>query len=584
MSWTCRISTAFLTIIVVSLLLPTTASAFCGFYVSGANADLYNNATMVSLMREGKRTVLSMQNNYEGPPKDFAMVVPVPVVLEKKQVKTLPDDVFARLDQLTAPRLVEYWERDPCEVRKKKGSLLLDLGSSGRGSAGMQFSVPAKAKVKVHAQFKVGEYDIAILSSTESTALEKWLKQNKYNIPKGAAPYFKPYIQNGQYFFVAKVDVKKVKFEDGEAVLSPIRFHYDSDDFVLPVRLGLINSKGVQDLIAFVLAKGQRYEVANYPNVTIPTNVVVNEKAKKNFGGFYNELFDNVLKENPKAVVTEYSWRTSTCDPCPGPPLRNKDLMTLGADVLTAAMLDKAAEQREEARKKSGSVAPAPRRRVVHQNWVVTRLHARYNKHTLGKDLVFKKAKPIVGGRGMPQGAEGTFSEKGSKQANVNNFQGRYIKLNHWAGDVDCENPRRGIWGGPGGRGKAKADAAKDLAFDAPKSKLALSKYVEEKKVAGLKKDVAKYNKPVGDVLPSTGAESPEKDDPEKTKPAKPKRDKNDDESSMLPASGEDSARAQTAASGGCAGPGGASEAGMPLIVLLLALGGLGRVLWGREL
>jgi hypothetical protein len=38
----------------------------------------------VVLMRDGTRTVLSMQNNYQGPPQDFAMVVPVPVVLRRR--------------------------------------------------------------------------------------------------------------------------------------------------------------------------------------------------------------------------------------------------------------------------------------------------------------------------------------------------------------------------------------------------------------------------------------------------------------------------------------------------------------------
>jgi hypothetical protein len=60
--------------------------AFCGFYVAGADDKLFNNATMVVLMREGTRTVLSMQNNYQGPPENFAMVVPVPVVLHSKKV------------------------------------------------------------------------------------------------------------------------------------------------------------------------------------------------------------------------------------------------------------------------------------------------------------------------------------------------------------------------------------------------------------------------------------------------------------------------------------------------------------------
>src|SRR5262245_12203964 len=97
-------------------LLPARARAFCGFYVSGADAALFNNATLVVMLREGTRTVLSMQNNYQGPPSDFAMVVPVPIVLQKENVKTLPRELFTRVDKLGAPRLVEYWEQDPCFV------------------------------------------------------------------------------------------------------------------------------------------------------------------------------------------------------------------------------------------------------------------------------------------------------------------------------------------------------------------------------------------------------------------------------------------------------------------------------------
>src|SRR3712207_4005064 len=88
--------------------------AFCGFYVGSADGKLFNNATNVVLMRDGTRTVLSMQNNYQGPPTDFALVVPVPIILQKENVKTLPRAVFDRVELLAAPRLVEYWEQDPC--------------------------------------------------------------------------------------------------------------------------------------------------------------------------------------------------------------------------------------------------------------------------------------------------------------------------------------------------------------------------------------------------------------------------------------------------------------------------------------
>src|SRR5688572_24713427 len=103
-----------LSLVVGLLLAPVSAEAFCGFYVAGADTKLYNNATMVVMMRDGTRTVLAMQNNYQGPPENFAMVVPVPVVLSEETVKTLERAVFDRVDQLAAPRLVEYWEEDPC--------------------------------------------------------------------------------------------------------------------------------------------------------------------------------------------------------------------------------------------------------------------------------------------------------------------------------------------------------------------------------------------------------------------------------------------------------------------------------------
>src|SRR5262245_47294680 len=128
-----RFATAALCFGFALLALATPAAAFCGFYVGGADGKLFNNATMVVLMREGTRTVLSMQNNYQGPPENFAMVVPVPVVLQKDNVKTLDRAVFDRVDTLDAPRLVEYWEQDPClPIRFRE----MDAGKPGMALEG----------------------------------------------------------------------------------------------------------------------------------------------------------------------------------------------------------------------------------------------------------------------------------------------------------------------------------------------------------------------------------------------------------------------------------------------------------------
>jgi hypothetical protein len=281
-----------------TLATPVAAHAFCGFYVGGGGAALFNNATQVVLMRQGTRTVLSMQNNYQGPPSDFAMVVPVPVVLHEEDVKTLPMEVFAKVDQMGSPRLVEYWEQDPCAP---------DYGYDDMGPVRMMSGAAPDAEmaadgdlgVKIEAKFTVGEYNVLILSASDSSGLDTWLRQQKYNIPKGAEPLLRPYVEGGMKFFVAKVDPKKVKFVDGMAQLSPLRFHYDSDEFSLPIRLGLANSNGTQDLIVNILAPNQRYEVANYGNVTIPTNLDVKDETKTQFGAFYAALFDRTSSRTP---------------------------------------------------------------------------------------------------------------------------------------------------------------------------------------------------------------------------------------------------------------------------------------------
>ena len=456
-----------------TMVMASEASAFCGFYISGADGKLFNDATQVVMMREGTRTVLSMQNSYKGPPSAFAMVVPVPVVLQKENVKTLPKDIFSRVDQMTAPRLVEYWEQDPCQPPQPERRFR-SMTPSAAGAPPPRSAAKQDLGVTVEAQFTVGEYEIVILSALDAAGLDTWLRQEKYKIPDGAEPYLRPYVQAGSKFFVAKVDVTKVKFDGGVATLSPLRFHYDTETFSLPVRLGLMNSQGTQDLIVNVFAKGQRYEVANYPNVTIPTNFDVAEPARGQFGAFYAALFDRTLEKIPKAVVTEYSWDASSCDPCPSPPLGPSELSTLGADVLPSAL--PAGDGAP-----SGSPGGVPGRGRRPGGWmpsgfVVTRLHARYAKDALGEDLVFRAAAPIVGGREL-MGASGKL-EHGAASSGMNNFQGRYAIRHSWAGPIACKNPTRGVWGEPPNGSLPKATPATNLAF-APRGKLQLATFVK---------------------------------------------------------------------------------------------------------
>src|SRR5690348_10673145 len=146
--------------------------AFCGFYVSGSGGKMFNDATEVVLMRDGTRTVLSMQNDYRGPLEDFAMVVPVPVVLHEGDVKTLSPQVFADVDALGSPRLVQYWEQNPCPMPEKYDRMLREAPMAAMGGAAFgQGAVTTRHAVTIEAKFDVAEYKILILSSNDSAGL-----------------------------------------------------------------------------------------------------------------------------------------------------------------------------------------------------------------------------------------------------------------------------------------------------------------------------------------------------------------------------------------------------------------------------
>src|SRR5213080_659412 len=95
--------------VLASILLVTMmaheAAAFCGFYVSKADGTLKNKTSQVIMVRGGDRNVITMYNDFKGNFKDFAMVVPVPVVLEKKDIKVVDQKIFTTLNDYSKPRL-----------------------------------------------------------------------------------------------------------------------------------------------------------------------------------------------------------------------------------------------------------------------------------------------------------------------------------------------------------------------------------------------------------------------------------------------------------------------------------------------
>jgi len=397
--------------LVFLLCLPVTIRAFCGFYVAKADSKLFNRASQVVLARDGDRTVLTMANDYEGEPKDFAIVIPVPTVIKKEAVAVVDKAAIDHLDAYSAPRLVEYFDRDPCEPQTWDGAVRGSMDRLLEKDGGER----AKALgVKIEEQFSVGEYDILVLSAKESDGLETWLTENGYKIPKGAGKVLESYIKQAVKFFVAKVNLERHEAE-GFTYLRPLRVEFKTPKFMLPIRLGTVNANGPQELFIYTLTRKGRVETTNYRTVKLPSDLDVPLYVRDEFPRFYRDLFARaVQREDMRVLFTEYAWDMGWCDPCAADPMTNDELRKFGADWLRG----------------KGSERP------VEGQIFLTRLHLRYDREHFPEDLVFQET------------------------GDTATFQGRYILRHPWKGAPKCDAAKKYLAGQP----KAREAEAENLA------------------------------------------------------------------------------------------------------------------------
>ncbi|MGJ5011538.1 DUF2330 domain-containing protein [Bradyrhizobium oligotrophicum] len=370
------------------------ANAFCGFYVAQADAKLFNQSSKVVLARDGEQTAITMASDFEGDVKEFAVVVPVPTFIERKQIGVVEPKTIDHLDKYTAPRLVEYHDADPCAPVVVAARAMPAAPMMG----GPVYEMARRSYgVTIEASYDVAEYDVLILSAQESDGLTRWLTDNDYRIPAGAESVLGSYIRQGMRFFVAKVNVERMKGL-GNGQLRPLQVRYRSAKFMVPLRLGTVNARGPQDLIIYALTRSGRIEAANYRTVKIPSDIDVPLYVKDEFGPFYKALFERaVARENMQAVFVEYAWDMGWCDPCAADPMSNRELVELGARWIGS---DDDASFRTTRR--GGSDAYA------------TRLHVRYDAKTFPEDIVFIETK------------------------DRSNFQGRYVQHHPWRGEASC--------------------------------------------------------------------------------------------------------------------------------------------------
>ena len=345
----------------------------------------------MALVRDDDRTVLTMASDFRGEPKEFAIVVPVPTVLAKGQVHVGDKGLIDHLDAYSAPRLVEYWDPDPCPVTRDVASYATKNLIASDALTEASVRAETSRGVTIEAKYTVGEYDILILSAKQSDGLELWLRENGYRIPAGASEVLGSYIKQGMTFFVAKVNLKEQK-RLGFTALRPIQVAFESPKFMLPIRLGMVNADGPQELFVYALTRKGRVETVNYRTSRLASDMDVPEFVKAEFPDFYRAMFaTQVEREGMEVVFTEYAWDMGWCDPCASEPLSLDELRGLGVFWLDY---------------------------VDAQRPFITRLHVRYDAAHFPEDLVFQET------------------------ADRTNFQGRFVIRHEWKGTADCPGAR----------------------------------------------------------------------------------------------------------------------------------------------
>lgn len=322
-----------------ALCLPASAHAFCGTYVGQPGEVFYSGASQVFLARDGGRTVLTLRNDVEGDVADFAMVIPVPEVLDEDDVNVLDRAILERVRDYAGPRLVAYACSDflydgasattnacACSTR----SYQVDASGGGIPQGDV-------LDVTVEAEFAAGEYDIVILSSEDSADLLTWLDREGYGVSPEAEALLAKYIAADARFLAAKVrleDVPVAPGPDGRPFLTPLQLTYESESFSLPIRLGTVNSPGSQDLLLYTLTHLIEGEVAiaNYPFVELENDCLFEPEANGALEDYLDRMMDDAVAANGGAAwARTYSWAPGLCDPCPpGGALPDEVVRALG--------------------------------------------------------------------------------------------------------------------------------------------------------------------------------------------------------------------------------------------------------------
>ncbi len=259
------------TFLVLPLLAERSARA-CGgtFFEDPTTVHVTAHRMAISLTTD--RTILWDQIQYQGDPKDFAYVIPVP---PGSSVELGDDAWMTALDAYTSP--VIYAPRDSSHG-----------GCALMGCAGTENTTAGNASAHGNgptAALSIGPYEVSTVTPKTAAELLATFTQAGLAVPSGADAIVSSYLAAGMSFVVMHL-----RPGCGERSIVPVRIVMPGVHPTVPLRLASIGSSGTVDVEIFVLGE-QRWAPQSYPQGSLDFSALRADSVTNNYEELASRVF-----------------------------------------------------------------------------------------------------------------------------------------------------------------------------------------------------------------------------------------------------------------------------------------------------
>ncbi len=173
------------------------------------------------------REQLIISPGFSGSSNDFAWVVPVP---SRPKIEILQGAPFHELARLVEP--------EPNRLKQEQKSMAPSARAGG---------------VTVIERKTIGDYEVSVLTATDSQALVHWLRDNGYHMPHAAEGPVRTYTAEHWTFVASKIKLHDRATGLKTGTLTPLRLTFDSPGPIYPMRLSGANSSPFTVLVYIAL-------------------------------------------------------------------------------------------------------------------------------------------------------------------------------------------------------------------------------------------------------------------------------------------------------------------------------------------